>query len=410
MRKLILLAIVLLVINVEVTGQTRKDLEEQREKTLQEISYVDNLLKETSKERKESVNELNMISRKLNLRESVVKGLQDEISLLNDRIALNNIAIEMMESDLKVLKKDYEIALLSSFRSSKANNRIAYILSAKDFNQGYKRLKYLQQVTKFRRQESEIIMELKDEIEISKRKMEQDLSKISQLKSREEQQKYLLQQEKNKQQKIVKTLSSKESQLKKELEEKKRIAKMIEREINKLIDEERKKSATAELSPELKVLSDNFFENRGMLPWPVDQGVITSRFGLQKHPVLKYVTEKNIDIEITSSGVTPVKSVFRGEVVKVFSIRGANMAVIIKHGKYYTVYLNIIEVKVKVGDKVQTGQLLGRVFNDKDDGDKAVLKFMISEEKDYLDPELWISKKIRNCVNFATQLKIRFYG
>jgi murein DD-endopeptidase MepM/ murein hydrolase activator NlpD len=236
-------------------------------------------------------------------------------------------------------------------------------------------------------------MELKDEIEISKRKMEQDLSKISQLKSREEQQKYLLQQEKNKQQKIVKTLSSKESQLKKELEEKKRIAKMIEREINKLIDEERKKSATAELSPELKVLSDNFFENRGMLPWPVDQGVITSRFGLQKHPVLKYVTEKNIDIEITSSGVTPVKSVFRGEVVKVFSIRGANMAVIIKHGKYYTVYLNIIEVKVKVGDKVQTGQLLGRVFNDKDDGDKAVLKFMISEEKDYLDPELWISKK-----------------
>jgi len=393
MRKLILLAIVLLVINVEVTGQTRKDLEEQREKTLQEISYVDNLLKETSKERKESVNELNMISRKLNLRESVVKGLQDEISLLNDRIALNNIAIEMMESDLKVLKKDYEIALLSSFRSSKASNRIAYILSAKDFNQGYKRLKYLQQVTKFRRQESEIIMELKDEIEISKRKMEQDLSKISQLKSREEQQKYLLQQEKNKQQKIVKTLSSKESQLKKELEEKKRIAKMIEREINKLIDEERKKSATAELSPELKVLSDNFFENRGMLPWPVDQGVITSRFGLQKHPVLKYVTEKNIDIEITSSGVTPVKSVFRGEVVKVFSIRGANMAVIIKHGKYYTVYLNIIEVKVKVGDKVQTGQLLGRVFNDKDDGDKAVLKFMISEEKDYLDPELWISKK-----------------
>ena len=393
MRKLILPAIVLLVINVAVTGQTRKDLEEQRERTLQEISYVDNLLKETSKERKESVNELNMISRKLNLRESVVKGLQDEISLLNDRIALNNIAIEMMESDLKVLKKDYEIALLSSFRSSKASNRIAYILSAKDFNQGYKRLKYLQQVTKFRRQESEIIMELKDEIEISKRKMEQDLSKISQLKSREEQQKYLLQQEKNKQQKIVKTLSSKESQLKKELEEKKRIAKMIEREINKLIDEERKKSATAELSPELKVLSDNFFENRGMLPWPVDQGVITSRFGLQKHPVLKYVTEKNIDIEITSSGVTPVKSVFRGEVVKVFSIRGANMAVIIKHGKYYTVYLNIIEVKVKVGDKVQTGQLLGRVFNDKDDGDKAVLKFMISEEKDYLDPELWISKK-----------------
>ncbi len=393
MKKLLLTALFCVAVWFTAAGQTRKDLEEQREKTLREISYVDNLLKETSRERKESMNELNMISRKLNLRESVVKGLQDEISLLNDRIDLNNLAIELMEGDLKVLKKEYESALLSSFRSSKANNEIAYILSAKDFNQGYKRLKYLQQVTKFRRQESEIIMELKSEIELSRKKMEEDLKKISQLKTREEQQKYLLQDEKSKQQKIVKTLGSKEVQLQRELEDKKRIAKRIESEINKLIDEERKRSATTELSPELKVLSDNFLENKGKLPWPVDRGVITNHFGIQQHAVLKYVTEKNIDIEITSSGVTPVKSVFTGEVAKVFSIRGANMAVIIKHGKYYTVYLNIIEVKVKQGDRVQTGQLIGRVFNDSDDGDKAVLKFMISEEKDYLDPELWISKK-----------------
>jgi len=393
MKKFLLTIIILASVFHAAAAQTRKELEEQREKTLQEISYVDNLLKETSKERKESLNELNMISKKLNLRESVVKGLQEEISLLNDRIGLNNLALGIMEGDLISLKKEYEQALLGSFRSSKASNEIAYILSAKDFNQGYKRLKYLQQVTKFRRQESEIIMELKSEIELSRKKMEEDLAKVSQLKTREEQQKYLLQDEKNRQQKIVKTLSSKEAQLQRELEEKKRIAKRIESEINKLIDEERKRSATAELSPELKILSDNFMENRGKLPWPVDRGVITSHFGLHQHPVLKYVTEKNIDIEITSSGVTPVKSVFRGEVARVFSIRGANMAVIIKHGKYYTVYLNIIEVKVKQGDKVQTGQLIGRVFNDSDDGDKAVLKFMLSEETDYLDPELWISKK-----------------
>jgi len=393
MKKFLLTIIILASVFHAAAAQTRKELEEQREKTLQEISYVDNLLKETSKERKESLNELNMISKKLNLRESVVKGLQEEISLLNDRIGLNNLALGIMEGDLISLKKEYEQALLGSFRSSKASNEIAYILSAKDFNQGYKRLKYLQQVTKFRRQESEIIMELKSEIELSRKKMEEDLAKISQLKTREEQQKYLLQDEKNRQQKIVKTLSSKEAQLQRELEEKKRIAKRIESEINKLIDEERTKSAPAELSPELKILSDNFMENRGKLPWPVDRGVITSHFGLHQHPVLKYVTEKNIDIEITSSGVTPVKSVFRGEVARVFSIRGANMAVIIKHGKYYTVYLNIIEVKVKQGDKVQTGQLIGRVFNDSDDGDKAVLKFMLSEETDYLDPELWISKK-----------------
>jgi septal ring factor EnvC (AmiA/AmiB activator) len=374
-------------------GQGRRDLEDQRRKTLEEISYVDNLLKETAKEKKESLNELKIIGKKLNLRESVLKGLQDEILLLNDRIDLNTLAINMMENDLIVLKQDYENAVLSSFRSTKGNSEIGYILSAKDFNQGYKRLKYLQQITKFRRQESEIIQELKSEIEISKKKMEEDIVRISELKSREEQQKYLLQGEQDKQQKIVKSLGNKEKQLEKDLEEKKRIAKRIESEINKLIAEERRKTTTSELSTEQKLISENFFENKGRLPWPVEKGVITSHFGIHNHPVLKYVKENNSDIEITSSGHTPVRSVFKGTVARVFSIQGLNMSIIIKHGRYFTVYSNLINVVVKTGDKVETKQIIGSVYNDNEKGNEAVLKFMVTEEKVNLDPELWIWKK-----------------
>jgi murein hydrolase activator len=236
-------------------------------------------------------------------------------------------------------------------------------------------------------------MELKSEIEISKRKMEDDLERISELKTKEEQQKYLLQGEENKKQKVVKSLGNKEKQLQKELEEKKRIARKIEVEINKMIDEERKGRITADMTPEQKLISENFNENKGKLPWPVEHGIITSHFGIQNHPVLKYVTEDNIDIEITSSGLTPVRSVFKGEVARVFSIRGANMAVIIRHGRYLTVYQNIVNVKVKTGDKVETKQEIGRVFADTENGDKAILKFMVFEEKVKLDPELWISKK-----------------
>lgn len=373
--------------------QTKKDLEEQRNRTLEEISYVDNLLKETEKERKASLSELKIIGKKLNLRESMVKGLQDEILLLSGRIDLNNLALNMMEGDLKVLKQDYEKTVLSSFRSSKGNSELGYILSAKDFNQGYKRMKYLQQITKFRRQESEIIQELKSEIEVSKKKMEGDLSRISELKTKEEQQKYLLQGEQNRKQSIVKSLSTKEAQLQRDLDEKKRIAKRIEREINRIVDEERKKNVTTDLTPEQKLISNDFYENKGRLPWPVERGVITSHYGIQKHAVLKYVTEDNIDIEITSSGSTPVRSVFRGEVKQVFSIRGENMAIMISHGKYFTVYLNIVDAKVKKGDKVVTKQEIGKVFSDSENGDKAVLKFMVFEDKVKLDPELWISKK-----------------
>ncbi|OFY83267.1 MAG: hypothetical protein A2V46_09355 [Bacteroidetes bacterium RBG_19FT_COMBO_42_7] len=393
MKRILLLLFLIFGMVAMAEGQSRRDLEDQRKKTLEEIGYVDNLLKETAREKKESLNELKIIGRKLNLRELILQGLQEEIALLNDRIELNTLAINMMESDLSILRKDYEKAVLSSFRSSKGNSEIGYVLSAKDFNQGYKRLKYLQQITRFRRQESEIIQELKSEIEVSKQKMEEDMTIISQLKSREEQQKYLLQDEQGNKQKIVKSLSNKERQLQRELEDKKRIARRIESELEKLLEEERKKAAKSDMSPEQKLVGENFFENKGRLPWPVEKGLITSHFGIHNHPVLKYVKENNSDIEITSSGKTPVRSIFNGTVAKIFSIQGLNMSIIIKHGRYFTVYSNLVNVLVKMGDKVETGKIIGEVFNDKEKGNEAVLKFMVTEERVNLDPELWISKK-----------------
>ena len=373
-------------------AQTKKELEEKRKATLDEINYVDNMLKSTARKKEESMNEVKIIGNKLSLRETVIKGMRAEINLLNDRIDLNSIAIDMMESDLLILKSDYARAVINSYKSQKENPELVYILSAKDFNQGYKRLKYLQQITKFRRRESEIIIELKEQIEITKNRFQNDLSRLSDLKTKEEQQKYLLVSEQNKKQEMVQSLNKKEKLLQKELEEKKRIADKIEKEIARIIEDEKRKIIKSDKTPEQKIIGDNFAENKGRLPWPVEQGIITSQFGLQKHPVLKYVTENNPGIEITSLGKTTVRSVFKGEVARIFSIPGANMTIIIRHGKYLTVYNNIVDLKVKTGDKVDIKQEIGNVYCETENGNKSILKFMITEEKEYLDPEVWISK------------------
>lgn len=392
MKYFIFSSLLLWIFNGLISAQTKSELEEKRNTTLNEIIYVDNMLKTTAKKKEESMNAVKIIGNKLNLRESVIRGMRDEIDLLNERIDLNTLAIDMMESDLINLKRDYARAVVNAYKLQKENPELVYILSAKDFNQGYKRLKYLQQITKFRRRESEVIIDLKDEIESTKERLQNDLSKISDLKNREEKQKNLLQSEQQKKQEMVKSLSKKEKELKKELEEKKRIAVKIEQEIAKIMEEERRRSVKSDNTPEQKIIGENFVENKGRLPWPVEKGIITSQFGIQKHPVLKYVTENNIGIEITSLGKTAVRSVFKGEVANVFSIRGANMAVIIRHGKYLTVYQNVVDLKVKPGDKVDTKQEIGNVFCEKENGNKSILKFMIFEEKEKLDPEVWISK------------------
>jgi murein hydrolase activator len=387
----ILVAILFLSISYSLKSQTKAELEEKRKKTLEEITYVDNLLKTTAQEKTQSINAIKIIGNKLSLRESVIGGMREEISLISDRIELNTMAISMMEKDLVSLRNDYARAVVNSYRSQKGNPDLVYILSAKDFNQGYKRLKYLQQITKYRRQESEIILELKGQIETSKQKLQNDLDRVSDLKSKEEQQKMLLQNEQDRKQRMVKSLSNKEKQLKKDLDEKKRIAKKIESEIARLIEEERKKAVKSESTPEQKIIGENFEENKGRLPWPVEKGIITSHFGVQKHQILKYVTENNVGIEITGSGKMAARSVFQGEVAKIFAISGANMTVIIRHGKYLSVYNNLVNVKVKEGEKVKLKQYLGDVYSDPADNDHCVLKFMIFENK-YQDPELWISK------------------
>lgn len=390
MKYLVLSLLIFFNLFISLNGQSRTELEERRKKTLGEISYVDGLLKSTAKEKSQSMNAMKIIGKKLTLRESVIKGMHEEITLLTDRINLNTIAIEMMEEDMVELKKEYARAVVNSYRLQKGNPDLVYILSAKDFNQGYKRLKYLKQIAKFRRRESEIISELRDQINATKTRLQVDLYRISDLKSREEQQKSLLQTEQVRKQKLVKTLSNKEKQLKKELEEKKRIAKKIENEIARLIEDERRKAIKSDNTPEQKLIGENFAENKGRLPWPVEKGIITSHFGMQKHPVLKYLTEDNIGVEITSSGKITARCVFQGEVVKVFPISGANMTVIVRHGKFLSVYANIVNVRVKPGDKVAVKQEIGEVYSDPEDNN-SVLKFMIFETK-YLDPEIWITK------------------
>ena len=374
-----------------VHGQTRAEIEAQRKKTLEDIEYVDNLLATTSKEKSESMNSLKILGNKLSLRESVIRGMAEEIKLLEERIDLNRTAIELMEEDLKLLRQEYANAILNSYKSTKLNPEIVYILSARDFNQGYKRIKYLQQVSKIRRNESEIITELIEEIEKSKLKLETDLQRISDIQKKEMQQKSLLQGEQTRKQRMVRNLTAKEKQLQKELEEKKRIAQKLEKELSRIIAEEKKKAGTVTLTPEQKLVGENFLDNKGRLPWPVEKGVITNHFGKHQHPVLKYLTEDNIGIEITSSGKVDARSIFKGEVTAISAISGSNMTVIVRHGSFLTVYSNLVNLKVKKGDKVETKTIIGEVFSDPASGNTCTLKFMIFEGK-YLDPEQWIAK------------------
>jgi len=243
----------MVLITAGANAQSKAELEAARAKTLDEIAYVDNMLKTTAAQRLAGINEVKILGSKVELRENIIKNMGEEMNMLNGRIEINRIAIEMMEHDLMILKEDYSKAIKNSYKSKKSNPEYVYILSARDFNQGYKRLKYLQQVTKYRRNEAELISVLKEQIEETKTRLERDLENISDLRRKEEAQKKLLQGEQDRKQRMIKSLGSREKQLKKELEEKRRIARRLENEIARVIEEERKRALISDLTPEQKL-------------------------------------------------------------------------------------------------------------------------------------------------------------
>eukprot|EP00825_Cyclidium_porcatum_P036442 TRINITY_DN3852_c0_g1_i1.p2 TRINITY_DN3852_c0_g1~~TRINITY_DN3852_c0_g1_i1.p2 ORF type:complete len:235 (-),score=32.84 TRINITY_DN3852_c0_g1_i1:16-720(-) len=162
--------------------------------------------------------------------------------------------------------------------------------------------------------------------------------------------------------KIIVELQKKEGELRKEIKNKKQIEKQLEAEIRKLIEEEirkRKKNNNSKVIKADNVLSSNFKENKGKLPWPLDNATVVAEFGEHGHAILKGVKVNNNGIDLGSSKQNSVKAVFTGEVSKIIRIPGTNVTVIIRHGNYLTVYQNLSEVKVKTGDKVSTGQIIG---------------------------------------------------
>ena len=225
------------------------------------------------------------------------------------------------------------------------------------------------------------------------------LSKVAVLNERK-QENSRLQTERNKQNALVSQLSRKEKDLRKELKKQEANANAINRRIDQLIAEEARKSQKAQtagtqeyaLTKEQQLLSGGFEKNQGRLPWPVERGIIVGRFGVHAHPVLKHVTTDNKGIYFQTTPQSDARAVFDGEVTQRFSIPGSNYTVIVRHGNYRTVYSNLTNVYVKVGDNIKARQAIGRIFVDTEDNNKSELYFQVWKERDIQNPENWITR------------------
>ena len=176
-----------------------------------------------------------------------------------------------------------------------------------------------------------------------------------------------------------------------EMQKRQRLAKQLDKLIASQIKKSGSTTSTYKLTPEEQLVSNDFAKNKGKLPWPVTEGFISEKFGVFNHSIHKLVEVASRGIGITTSKNAEVRSVFQGVVsVAMYMNDIDSYVVIIRHGSYFTVYINLQEVKVNQGDVVKTKQVIGKVAHDEEKG--SVLNFEVFKDTEKLNPELWLAK------------------
>lgn len=404
-RALHIVIYLILFCSLQGFSQTRKELENQRKRIQLDIKRVNKLLVSQQKKEKNALESLKDINLKIDVRNKFINTINLESVLLAREVGKKEREIDALSKKLAILKKDYADMIYRSYKSKSLQSRLMFLLSSQNFYQAYKRVQYMQQYASFRKKQGEEIVEQTTILEQIKDSLSFQKAQKDTLILQEKEQKELIEKDKKEQLKLITYIKQREKRYKKELQEKINEEKIIAQKIDKLIKEaiarankkSKSTSTTASknefiLSPEAKALAEKFELNKGKLPWPVKESIITRRFGVQPHPTLSGITINSTGIHFTTSEGSVAESIFDGEVLGIQKSSGGRKNVLIQHGNYISTYKNLENSLVKTGDKVVTGQAIGKIFTNKVTK-KTTLVFVLFKNTKRLNPSQWLLQR-----------------
>ncbi|MCH3924606.1 MAG: peptidoglycan DD-metalloendopeptidase family protein [Bacteroidales bacterium] len=428
-KKYILLSFCLLMMfavkTTSVDGQDRKRLEKEKAKLEKEISSMNAILNETKKTKRMSSAELQIIRKKIDERQKLINNITSQITMLNDQIKTTQQSITESYRDLEVLKENYAQMLRYAQRNKTATDKLLFIFAAKDYKEAYQRYVFFRQFGEMQRKQILAIENKTKELSTMTSDLLYQKRNQSKLLRQEQANTNSLTQERQNQEQIVQQIKQKEKQITKQIKQKEAKKRQLQSQINAAINAEvrkqqqivaRKRKAakktTTEQSrqndrttkkevtkqeayvmsatPKEEALSNGFASNRGRLPWPVSRGVIVSSFGVHPHPDIKGVQIENLGVDIRTTKGATVRSVYEGEVCKVWAGPNGKKVVLIRHGEYMTVYTNLQSVSVRDGMKVSTGQAIGVIATN--ENNQSEMNFQVRKGVKCQNPSIWLKR------------------
>ncbi|TAF87852.1 MAG: hypothetical protein EAZ48_02960 [Flavobacteriia bacterium] len=436
MKNVISIVLLLCMAQQAYAQQDQNQLKREQQKLEKRISNTKKLLNKVKNNSQASLNEIRLIENQIKSREALVNLFDNQVRSAEMKIVQKKMEIKRLRAKLTQLKQQYRKMFLYAYKHRGNYNKVMYLLAASDYNEALRRNRYLKKVAAVQQKQAALIKQHQQLIFKEINQIDSEKLIKQQALEEKKQERQLIENDKSKKEKSYQKFKKEEqaliAQLKEDERKKIQLKKQIDAAIRADIAKEQAREAARQaeiaktttksppksqgtttttsspkattpsaapkvvatpISTEGAAIGKSFETNRGRLPWPVDNGSVTERFGRNYHPTLSGVEWNNNGIDITCNRGSKVRAVFEGEVTTVFSVPGAGKVVIIKHGAYRTVYGNLSETFVGVGSKVSTKQAIGTLLND---GGVSVCHFevhqVVGASPVTLNPSLWIGR------------------
>jgi len=439
--KLVINLFTILLLCFSVQGQVKSDKLEKEKKIIEKkISQTKALLNKVKNKAQNSITELKLLDSQIKNREELVRIYDGQVRIAEIKVIEKENEIKNLLTRLSNLQKQYKKMIFYAYKNRNKVGKLMFLLSSNSYNEAQKRNLYLKKVAGLQRKQvglirlhyglinneittikeekttKEIALDEKqserEKIELDKELKEKNYKKF---KDEEDKLFALLKEDEKKKEELKSRISAairqeiaaaqeierkkeaakkKEDAKRKEAEKNKNVPKKVVDPVDKKVEPVKVNKYETQTTVEKSIIGKNFEANKGRLPSPVSNGSITEKYGKNAHPTLAGVYTNNNGIDITCSGSSKARSIFEGVVSAVINVNGAGKVVIIKHGDYRSVYSNLQEIVVKVGDKVNIKQNIGTIMLD--GGLYSVLHFEIhfiaGSSTQSLNPSLWISR------------------
>lgn len=431
-----------------------KQMKQESTALKKQIADSENLLRNTKKDIKSQLKNLSVIDGQIVDQTKIVGDYQNEVEALGKDLTAKEAELKKLEQELTACKQKYRRAVLYLNRKRLLQNKWMFVLSAKNFRQMYRRMRYASDYSKYLRAQAETIKQKEEAVSKAREAVHAAKKEKDGLLSEAQGEHKRLEAKKKERQGVISELNKKQSQLTTTIAQQKRkyanlnasIDRLIKQEIaaaearrkkeearRKAAEEKRRKeeararaareaaakknkntkggnataskksstSTPAKSTPRYeeedatdRTLSSGFAANRGRLPIPITGSyAITGRYGQYSVEGLSGVSLDSKGINLTGHSGAQARCVYDGEVSAVANV-GGTYVVIVRHGSYYSVYSNLSSVAVRNGQSVKTRQTLGAVAGDGSGG--CTLHFQLRKRSGstagHINPLPWLAR------------------